>query len=40
MSYYGGLYFVRTSKSDSVMATPAEANAADALWLVLLVHVC
>lgn len=40
MSYDGSLYFVGTSKSDGVMAAPAEANAADALWLVLLVHVC
>ncbi len=39
MSYYGSLYFVGTNKSDGVMAAPAEANAANALWLVLLVHV-
>ena len=40
MSYDGSLYFIRTSKSNGVMAAPTEANAADALWLVLLVHVC
>ena len=39
MGNYGSLNLVSACKSCRAIASPAKPNAADALWLVLLVHI-